>query len=66
MKDNFWYNFKIRAKINAKTSQIRAMRKTIALLEEDILDNQGRIAFYKGKMAEIDGNQMDMFIPERK
>jgi len=64
--DSWWNNFKIKSQINAKTSHIRAMRKTIALLEGDILDNQDRIACYKAKMAEIDGNQMDMFIPERK
>jgi hypothetical protein len=66
MKNTWWNNFKIRSEINAKTSQIRAMRRTIALLQEDILDNQDRIECYKLKMAEIDGNQMDLFIPERK
>ena len=64
--NTWWNNFKIKSEINAKTSHIRAMRKTIALLEGDILDNQDRIAFYKLQMAKIDGNQMDMFIPERK
>lgn len=64
--NTWWNNFKIKSQINAKTSHIRAMRKTIALLQGDILDNQDRIAFYKSQMAKIDGNQMDMFIPERK
>jgi len=64
--NTWWTNFKIKSEINAKTSHIRAMRKTIALLQGDIADNQDRIAFYKLQMAKIDGNQMDMFIPERK
>ena len=64
--NTWWNNFKIKSQINAKTSHIRAMRKTIALLQGDILDSQDRIAFYKSQMAKIDGNQMDMFIPERK
>jgi len=64
--NTWWNNFKIKSEINAKTSHIRAMRKTIASLQGDILDNQDRIAFYKLQMAKIDGNQMDMFIPERK
>jgi predicted RNase H-like nuclease (RuvC/YqgF family) len=63
--DTWWNNFKVRCEINATTSQLRTLQRTIELLEGDIEDTKDRIVAYKAKMAQLDGNQRDLFIQER-
>jgi len=63
---NTWFNnLKVKCAVNVKTAKIRALKKTIRLLEEDIADTKDRIEHYKAQMAMIDGNQMDLFISEK-
>jgi len=63
---NTWIK-EVKAKciVNAKAAKIRALQRAINHLQVDVTDTLERIEYYKEQMALIDGNQMDLFIPER-
>lgn len=63
--DTWFNNLKVKFVVNAKAAKIRALKKTIAHLQVDIEDTIDRIEYYKAQMALVDGNQMDLFVPEK-
>jgi len=64
---NTWFNnLKVKCAVNAKAAKIRALKRTIAHLQVDVTDTLDRIEYYKEQMAMVDGNQMDLFISEKR
>jgi len=63
---NWIKDVRVRCIVNSRVAKVRAIKRCIRALEIDICDNQDRIVAMKKHMALIDGNQMDLFIPEKR
>jgi hypothetical protein len=61
---NLLRNIMAACELNAKTAKIRRLKRTISEIEGDIRYNKECIERYKAMMAEVDGNQLDLFIQE--
>ena len=62
---NLMNDIKAKCVMNRKTAKIRRLKRVIAEVEMDIVYNKECIERYKAMMAEVDGNQLDLFVLEK-